>query len=158
MRNNSSWVLFLRFLASGAILFGIGGCANSSAQVSSTTVASTAPTYIQAEHAETAFETRFRAEYMAGKNQGYLRSSTVRFRTPCHSEGSGRWTCEGWGMEAMAGSENCVLVTATATASGVEGELHAETESPQQEGFNVCREGTKEGQPLGNLNAEGGTE
>jgi len=156
MRNNSPWVLFLRLLASGAVLLTIGGCANSSAQVSSTPTASTEPTYVQEEHAETAFETRFRSEFMEGKNQGYLRSNTVRFRTPCHSDGNDKWTCEGWGMEAIAGSENCVLVTASVTASGVEGELHAETESPQQEGFNVCREGAKEGQPLGNLNAESG--
>lgn len=96
---------------------------------------------------------------MEGKNQGFLRADTVRFRTPCHTqEGGGKWTCEGWGMEAAAGSENCFRVTATASANGVEGELHTETEAPHGEGFNVCDEGDKEGRPPGDLNAEEASE
>lgn len=119
------------------------------------------PAYIEEEHAEATFERRFRHEYMEGKNQGFLRAASVRFRTPCHDEGAGQngllsWTCEGWGVEAVGGSENCFLVTATVNRNGIQGELQTATESPNEEAYNVCREGSKEGQPPGNLNAEGG--
>jgi hypothetical protein len=145
-------------LAAAALLAGCGSSSTATmSSISQAAPSSTTPAFIEAERAEAAFERKFRQQYMEGSNKGFLQAATVRFRTPCHTqEGGGKWTCEGWGMEATGGSENCFLATATATESGVQGELQTRTESPHEPGgFDVCAEGAKEGQPPGDYNAEG---
>jgi hypothetical protein len=141
-------------LAATFVLAGCGSSTETTATKMATKTAPTKPAYanpLEEDHADqAAFERRFRQ--IASK--GYLQQRTVRFRTPCRSEGNGKLKCEGWGKEsthAPGQSPNCFVLTAIVTAGSI-AELHEEVEGPATDV--LCKEGDKEGQPPGDLNAE----
>ncbi len=149
-----------RVIAAAALCGALSGC-GTTVNVGETTTPDTTPHgsapltilpgYVEQERALKGFEQAFRAHYMEGDHAGYIAEATVRFRTPCHLVGPRTWGCEGWGLDRF---NHCVLVTANVSGAGVPSTLETEISAPNQAGYGVCSEGSKEGRPLGNFKPE----